>query len=148
MWKNVSVTDSDGASQKNSVLLANYGRTAEKFTIKIKPYQNKTFGNARVGIDKRSTFLKNVESIRDSKGLEVTEREYVVVGNEVEIKGVKMGRGEILSIIFNIAEQKRDPRGNDKLPVFRQNVNQFLVEQYSERGELIGGQLIKVKTNR
>lgn len=148
VWKNVSVTDSDGASQKNSVLLANYGRTAEKFTIKIKPYQNKTFGNARVGIDKRSTFLKNVESIRDSKGLEVTEREYVVVGNEVEIKGVKMGRGEILSIIFNIAEQKRDPRGNDKLPVFRQNVNQFLVEQYSERGELIGGQLIKVKTNR
>jgi len=147
VWKNVSVTDADGASHKNSVLLANYGRTAQKYTIKIKPYQGKTFGNTKVGIDKRSTFLKNVEDIRGTKGLEPTEREYVVAENGVEIKGVKMERGEIVSIIFNLSEQKRNPRKNDKQPLFRRNVNQFLVEQYSENGELIGGQLIKIKIN-
>lgn len=147
VWKNVSVTDSDGATERSSVLLANYGKTAQLFTIKIRPYQAKTFGNIKIGIDKRSPFLKNVQNIREVRGLEDTDRNYMIVANEVEIKGVKMDRGEILGMLFNLVEEKVDPRKNTKKPYFKQNVNQFLVEQYTERGELVGGQLIKIKTS-
>lgn len=91
--------------------------------------------------------MRNVQNIREAIGLEDTDRNYVIVANEVEIKGVKMDRGEILGILFNLVEEKIDPRKNTKKPYFKQNVNQFLVEQYTERGELVGGQLIKIKTS-
>lgn len=148
VWKNVSVTDSDGTSQKNTVLVANYGRSTGNFTIKIKPYRVKNFENLRISINKRSTFLKNIENIDEVQGLKNLSNEYLIAKEGIEIKGIKLRKNEIASIIFNIIEDKIDRKKQNNLSQFNQNVSQFLVEQYTEGGKFIGGQLIKIKTNK
>ncbi|MDI1255291.1 MAG: zinc metalloprotease [Flavobacterium sp.] len=141
VWKNVSVIDTDGPGMFTNVLVANYSKMSERYNIVIKPLEKQKNDGITIYINQKSTLLalakrQNVRMV----GIKNQEGHFLVEGKTAQINGVELKPGGIFSLGFDISLNKRKQG-------FKREVHEFLVEQYTENGVLVGGQVMKIKVS-
>lgn len=141
-WKNVSVIDTDGAGMfATSVLIANYSKNNEIYRIAIKPVTKKGDQNVAIYINQNKKLLGLIrEGGVELNGIENQNGELLLKNSNAEITGLKLKAGDVLPLSFKVKLNKERMKYN-------RSTYEFLVEQYDQKGNFIGGELMKIKMN-
>lgn len=142
-WKNVSVIDTDGPTMfTTSVLLANYTKANEVYKIVIKPLKKNKSEDLSIFINENKTLLGLIrEDGIGLNGIENQNGRLLIKGGYGEITGLKLKAGAVLPLSFRVDINKEKIK-------FKRDIFEFVVEQYTQKGEFVGGELMKVKMNR